>query len=369
MGNSIGNPQLDEHDSQSGDSKPAELRRFGQSALENDVALSDDAATEHLCTPAMLAEILEVSVRTVRRWQQAGLLDPATEVMQLPHFGYAELTTAKQLARWMRQGLSVRAIEQQLRGIRQRIEAELSKDSISDAAIPSMKELISQWPISADGRKLVLRQGDSFVEASGQLRLEFESRESNSGRELLQSTIPFQRPDASETGLRNNTYSSEHTALTLDEMISEAIEAEDADEFESAIDWYRAALAAYGPNSDVCFQIAELLYRQGDLTGARERYFIALELNPAQVEARANLGCVLAECGQTDLAIAAFQGALDQYADYADVHFHLARALDDSGSDIKAAEHWVRFLELAPESPWAEEAKQRLHQNAPMLEL
>ena len=38
----------------------------------------------------------------------------------------------------------------------------------------------------------------------------------------------------------------------------------------------------------------------------------------------------------------------------------LARLLDDSAAASDAEGHWQRFLELAPESPWAEEALQRL---------
>jgi tetratricopeptide (TPR) repeat protein len=87
---------------------------------------------------------------------------------------------------------------------------------------------------------------------------------------------------------------------------------------------------------------------------------MALELNPDLVEARANLGCVLAELGQLELALAAFAGALSQYNDYADVHYHMARTLDELKQPERAAEHWSRFLELAPSSPWAEEAEERL---------
>ncbi|MGN6545198.1 MAG: tetratricopeptide repeat protein, partial [Aureliella sp.] len=71
-------------------------------------------------------------------------------------------------------------------------------------------------------------------------------------------------------------------------------------------------------------------------------------------------GCVLAELGQLELAVAAFEGTLSQYDDYADVHYHIARALDDLKQHERAAEHWARFLELAPSSPWAEEAAERL---------
>ncbi|MFT7642889.1 MAG: tetratricopeptide (TPR) repeat protein, partial [Pirellulaceae bacterium] len=78
------------------------------------------------------------------------------------------------------------------------------------------------------------------------------------------------------------------------------------------------------------------------------------------VEARANLGCVLTELGQLDLAVAAFQGALAFHDDYPDVHFHLARTFDDLDEPEQARGHWEDFLRLAPDSPWAGEAMHRL---------
>jgi tetratricopeptide (TPR) repeat protein len=96
------------------------------------------------------------------------------------------------------------------------------------------------------------------------------------------------------------------------------------------------------------------------LHGARERYYVAIELDEDYVEARANLGCVLAELGQLDLAVAALQGALAFHPDYADAHYHLARILDALGRRGEADSHWRAFLDLAPDSPWADEARQRL---------
>jgi tetratricopeptide (TPR) repeat protein len=110
----------------------------------------------------------------------------------------------------------------------------------------------------------------------------------------------------------------------------------------------------------VCFRLAELLYRQGDLAASRERYYMAIELDEDLVEARANLGCVLAELNDHELAVAAFQGALAFHPDYADVHYQLGRTFDDLGRAGEAEVHWRRFLELAPGSPWADEARLRL---------
>ncbi len=308
----------------------------------------------------MLAELLQVSVRVVRRWHRAGLLKATKEVLQLPYFDYSQLATARQLADWMRQGATVHSIQHQIEALHRRVGGSTDGD----------RQTFQQLPITAEGKRLVLRDGDFFVEASGQFRFGFESTAEEGHPDEPPATVLFRQPPTPpEYGGAQHDVSSAGGPHTLEHMIREAIVAEDEDDLETAIDWYRAALAAFGTNPDVCFQLAEVLYRQGDLHGARERYFMALELNPGLVEARANLGCVLAECGQRELAVAAFEGTLEQFADYADVHFHLARTLDDLGQESTAALHWQRFLELAPASPWAEEAEHRLSRAAPLLEL
>jgi tetratricopeptide (TPR) repeat protein len=88
---------------------------------------------------------------------------------------------------------------------------------------------------------------------------------------------------------------------------------------------------------------------------------MAVELDEDYVEARANLGCVLAETGQRELAVAAFEGALAFHPEYEDVHYHLARTLDELGRRSEAESHWQAFLAQASDSPWAEEARERLN--------
>jgi tetratricopeptide (TPR) repeat protein len=117
---------------------------------------------------------------------------------------------------------------------------------------------------------------------------------------------------------------------------------------------------AAGPRAEIHFALADVLYRAGDLSAARERYYAALELDEEYVEARASLGCVLAETGELELAAATFEGALEYHADFADVHFHLANTLERLERAEEAQVHFAVFLELAPESPWAEAARDRL---------
>ena len=106
---------------------------------------------------------------------------------------------------------------------------------------------------------------------------------------------------------------------------------------EQAVEVYRAVLFSGDSTAEDQFALAELLYLGGDLAAARERYYAAIELDEDFVEARSNLGCVLAELGEFGLAEAAFRGALEYHPDYADAHYHLARLLDRANRSAEAS--------------------------------
>ncbi|MEX0978386.1 MAG: O-linked GlcNAc transferase, partial [Pirellulales bacterium] len=157
------------------------------------------------------------------------------------------------------------------------------------------------------------------------------------------------------------TFPPRHTPPeTPGDMIEAAEQLEDEGNLNAATEMVRAALAAGGPRAEVCFQLAELLYQLHDLPAARERYYMAIELDEDYVEARANLGCVLAELGERELAVSALEGALAFHDDYADAHYHLGRTLDEMSRFEQALPHWEAFVRLAPSSPWADEARERL---------
>ncbi len=78
---------------------------------------------------------------------------------------------------------------------------------------------------------------------------------------------------------------------------------------------------------------------------------MAIELDEDLVEARANLGCVLAEQGERELAVAALEGALALHPDYADAHFHLARTLDELQRARKRPGIGANFCVWRPKVP------------------
>ncbi len=295
--------------------------------------VEEDSGSSQLYTPAMLAKLLNVPIASIRRWHRRGLIVPTHQVHKLPYFDFAEVASARRIAKLIASGASATAIESKLSRL-----AQLA---------PELERPLSQLSVIVDGRNVFFRQGEGLVEPSGQKRFDFDADDDTDNEESHLSIGPI--ADRSVDQL-----------ATPEEFIELAVDMEDDQHLESAVDVYHAMALACGPSPDVSFRIAELLYQMGDLTGARERYFAAVEQDPTFVEARASLGCVLVDLEQTDLAISAFRGALDHHPDYPDVHFHLAGLLNDLGNPKEARPHWERFLELAPKSPWAEEARQRL---------
>ncbi len=299
-------------------------------------------SSSQLYTPAMLAELLALPITTIRRWQRRGLIRPTRKVNKLPYFDFQEVASARRIAKLIQSGDSPKTIESKLEQL-----AELT---------PELQRPLSQLSIIIEGRNVLLRRGEGLIEPGGQKRIDFDAIESTL------ETTPDEFPDVLEMGAGQGTASIEslNEFSKPQEYIDLANQFEDEGEMDAAVEVYRAMLLAFGPTPETSFRIAELLYLLGDVSAARERYFLAVELDETYVEARASLGCVLAEMGQPAMAVSAFRGALEFHADYPDVHFHLARVLDDIGKADEAESHWRKFIELAPESPWADEAHSRL---------
>lgn len=325
------------------DAARGQIEVISETEFWNRLGLVDEGEhnVRRLYTPAMLAQLLNVPVATVRRWHRRGLIVPAREVHHLPYFDFQEVATARRLAELLAAGASPSAIERKLEQL-----ARL---------VPDVERPLAQLSVIVEGRQLLLRQGEGLIEAGGQMRLDFDAISGSADPVELNST----EPSVLSIG---SVLSQQDSGLSRNEMIAMANDLEDNGQTHDAIEMYRAALVAGGPDAQICFRLAELLYLVNDVTAARERYSMAIELDEDYVEARANLGCVLYELGEVELAIAAFQGTLRFHADYPDVHYHLARALDECDRTDEALPHWQAFLHLSPDSPWAAEARDRLSQ-------
>lgn len=302
---------------------------------------SPDAAEEavqRLYTPGMLAELLGVPVAAIRRWERQGTLRPVRVIRRLSHFDFEEVAVARRLAQLLSAGCSLRVIDRRL--------AEISR------LLPGVERPLADPRVVVAGRRLFLRLGEDLAEPDGQLLFDFDQRQLEDDAGEMPATIAFIAA--------HSAGGADALETLVEQLQQEAIDWEDEGQLDRAAEAYRTLLMAAGPRAEIHFALADVLYRANDLSAARERYYAALEVDEEYVEARASLGCVLAETGELELAAATFAGALEYHPDFADVHYHLANTLDRLGRPDEAAQHLETFLKLAPESPWAEAARDRL---------
>ncbi len=314
------------------------------------LGLVDDPSQKQLYTPAMVASLIKTRVSAVRRWHRIGLLPSIKVAHKLPYFDFEQVQCAKQIAAWTKQGARVTDLKKQL---------DEFGDRIANRSLIDLD-------IRIDGRRILLCDEGKLIGSQGQLHLDFD--EPSDGQHDLEGppSILVMAPPGGHAGLLDVQdrpsleIGQDSGTWTKDAMLAAAEELEDAGRIDEAIEWHRVILAKYVPTADIVFGLGELLLRSGEVQAARERFYNAIEIDEDFVEARASLGCVLAETGQLDLAVAAFEGALAKDDRYPDVHYHLARSLDELGRSDQATKHWLRFLQLSPQSPWADEALERL---------
>jgi tetratricopeptide (TPR) repeat protein len=111
--------------------------------------------------------------------------------------------------------------------------------------------------------------------------------------------------------------------------------------------------------------LAILLARQGDLSGAVEHWKAALEAKPGNANTHHNLGIALADRGQRAEAIRHFTEALRLEPGNAITHVYLGRLLAQAGRRREAGEQFERALRLRPALEMAREELARLADGAP----
>jgi DNA-binding transcriptional MerR regulator len=314
---------------------------------------ADHPGVRRLYTAALMAAVLDVPPAAVRHWIRGGLLQVAESAGSVEWFDFEQLVVGRHLARLLSRGFSLREIDAKL--------ADLAPGGGRAAADAAGRVLV-------DGRRLSLDDGGRLLSAGGQMQFGFYTapltvthdcdREAVVG---MPAAVPSSGPMMVPVSLEEV---SDVRPLAADaaEILDLADDLEAAGEFVEAAEAVRAVLQAQGPSPRVLFMLAELLYRAGDLTAARERYYAVIELDPDHLQARSSLGCVLAELGDHELALAALEGVLRQEPAYADAHWYIAGVLGEMGRGTESAHHLRRFLDLAPESPWATLARDRLVQ-------
>jgi len=102
-------------------------------------------------------------------------------------------------------------------------------------------------------------------------------------------------------------------------------------------------------NPDPLLQRAIALHQAGDLDGAIRAYREFLAVQPDSLQARSNLGAVLARAGRYDEAIAEYNLGLQRNPDNPALLLNLGLAYYKTGRHAEAAERFERALSVAPQ--------------------
>lgn len=332
-----------------------EIRVLDESSWLQLVGLADRDAVTKSYTPAMLSQLLNVNVRSIRRWERLGLIRPVRRIHRLPYFDFQEVANARRMSELLLQGVSAEQLQQSLARISQ--------------TLPGTDRPLAQLNILVQDSELVLRDERGIMEATtGQRLLDFdvETPDQSASDEEEVASIAFPKP-AEESESR--------VTWTAEEWFYEGCRMADCLDAESAVEAFRMALMTHGQTvrsgapfepeltphpAEISFHLADALYRCGQTDAAIERYYSAVEHDPHYLEAWIQLGCLLAEQGSADSAINAFQIALDVHPDYPDANLHIANVYEELENLPAARVHWAKYLEFDSHGPWAEHARQRL---------
>ena len=106
-----------------------------------------------------------------------------------------------------------------------------------------------------------------------------------------------------------------------------------------------------------CNNLGNMLFQEGRIPEAIERYRQALQINPEMAEAHSNLGLALEETGHAEEAIDEYERALKINPHLATAQVNLGYALTQAGRTDEAMAHYREALEI---DPGAQEARDRL---------
>jgi tetratricopeptide (TPR) repeat protein len=298
-----------------------------------------------LYTPAMLSQLLGISVSIIRRWERLGLIKAVRKVYRLPYFDFQEVTGVRRLSELIEAGVTRHEIEASLSSLRK--------------VLPGLDVPLAQLELLARGSHVVLRDEIGLIEPrSGQRLMDFEPPTIDPAdspplikSELVDLQVPVN--DQDQDARQHWTFQDwfdQGCRLLEDNQPQEAVEA------------FRLSLMERPDEPETQFHLADSLYRVGNIQGAMERFHVAVELDHEYIEAWTQLGCLHAELNDTDAALDAFEIAVKTHPDYPDANFHLAQLLDRLGQRENALPYWTKYLEFDCRGPWAETARQQLEQ-------
>jgi tetratricopeptide (TPR) repeat protein len=267
-----------------------------------------------------VSKLTGISERQIRYWDRQGLVTHLEKDRGRLWFDFQSLVAFRTVRDLRRQGVSLHKIRNCLDKLRK--------------IMPGLKQPLSEVRISLVRNQLILGKNRRRFTPEGQLCLDFTQGESG---QVTQAA-----------------------ATDWDELFFQALEDEDAGRLSDAREKYERILASVPDHVDALVNLGTILFLSGSETAASSRYLQALAINPEHVEGNYNLANLLEGQGEMDAAVLFYKKAIQGEPDFSDAHFNLAMVLEALGNPGRARDHWLRYLELEPDSKWVDFIKRRL---------
>jgi tetratricopeptide (TPR) repeat protein len=265
-----------------------------------------------------VAKLLDLSVAQVLSYARAGLLKPDRGTRGEYRFSFQDLVLLRTTKGLMASRIAPRKLRRALRKLSEQL--------------PSGRPL-SGVQIAAMGDRVVVRDGDAIWNPeSGQACFNFDVAE------LAQRAAPHIRKIADQA--RQSA-----SALDADEWYSLGCELETGAP-DHARDAYRRSLELDPAQVEARINLGRLLQEGGHATAAESHYRLALAFRPGDATILFNLAVCLEDQKRVKEAIETYRESIKSDPGSADAHFNLARLYEDGGDSAAALRHLKIYRKL-----------------------
>jgi tetratricopeptide (TPR) repeat protein len=276
---------------------------------------------------AEAARIVGVDEARLRTWERGGIARPSGGSNGTKRYTFQDLVMLRAARELVDRGIAVARIQKALDALRRSLPVA---DHLGDVRVLS------------DGLNVVVRSGQTtFDPVSGQLVMDFSVG-------ALRDDVVRALPLRAEPRTAYDWY-LEGCRLDGDETSHGPAEAA-----------YRRALELDPTLAGACTNLGTLRLAARDRREAEALFKRAMLSDPEQPEAPYNLGFLALEAGDAAGAIELLERALSLDDGFADAHFNLAVAHEEVGHKARALTHWMAYLALEPDGPWAPVARARI---------
>jgi len=267
---------------------------------------------------AQAARIVGLPPARLRRCVHAGLVAPARDDRGRLRFDFVDLILLRTTRGLLEERVPVRQIRRVVESLRRQIG----------------NRPLTRLSIFTDGKRVIAWDGDTrWQPESGQFLFNFDS-----GRVVARATKLAHLPAPVPTTLPQ---------LSAEQWCDLAVEIEGSSPLEARAA-YHHALDLDPAHVVARINLGRLLHGEGNLTGAEAHYRDAVRYDPTSALAWYNLGVLLEDTERTDDALGAYERAVRLDPELADAHYNLALLYERAGRQRDAVKHLAIYRRLAP---------------------